>query len=134
MHDHVVGCQRLNCCWQYLIKDDTQLPPTSGHSPACALLGLACAQVGDCAHGGQVLLSHDAWVMLRQCMPAAGFPVVRCLGLFQLQVRGSSSRLASQSKLGCWAARGRQAILQGNSIGDCSKRCSLEACNLYTVA
>lgn len=34
-----------------------------------------------------MLLSHEAWVVLRCCMAAAGFPVVRCVGLFQLQVR-----------------------------------------------
>lgn len=48
--------------------------------------GLTSAQeVGDAAWGGQVLVSHDAWVEMRGSMGAAGFPVVRCLGLFQSQ-------------------------------------------------
>lgn len=47
-------------------------------------------QIGDAACGGQVLMTHAAWVMLQESssMCAAGFPVVRCLGQFQLQVRG----------------------------------------------
>lgn len=49
--------------------------------------GLHTAQeVGDAAYGGQVLLSHDAWVLLRSNMAAAGFPVIRCLGLFHMEV------------------------------------------------
>ena len=39
--------------------------------------------LGDVASGGQVVISHEAWLQLRDHMPAAGFPVLRQLGLFQ---------------------------------------------------
>ncbi len=55
-------------------------------SPVRSVLAM-CVQIGDAAHGGQVVLSHDAWVALRGRMARAGFPVVHCLGLYQLQVR-----------------------------------------------
>lgn len=35
-----------------------------------------CAQISDAAHGGQVLVSHEAWTQLRGQMANAGFPVV----------------------------------------------------------
>lgn len=38
----------------------------------------------EAAHGGQVLLSHEGWVHLRQDMAAAGFPVVEQLGQFKM--------------------------------------------------
>jgi hypothetical protein len=46
-----------------------------------------CVRVFVCeAHGGQVLLTHDAWVKLRNDMARAGFPVIHQLGFFKLPV------------------------------------------------
>lgn len=45
---------------------------------------MAC-EVGDAANGGQVLLTHDAWMKLEGNMAAAGFPTVKQIGLFKLQ-------------------------------------------------
>ena len=48
--------------------------------------GFALAQeLGDAADGGQVLLSHDAWLNLRHSMCDAGFPQVEQLGMFKLE-------------------------------------------------
>lgn len=38
----------------------------------------------EAAHGGQVLLSHEGWVRLRQGMASASFPVVEQLGQFMV--------------------------------------------------
>lgn len=47
--------------------------------------GMQIAQdVGEAAHGGQVLITQDAWVKLGENMASAGFPVVKLLGLYQL--------------------------------------------------
>ena len=45
---------------------------------------VAC-EVGDAANGGQVLLTHDAWLKLESNMAAAGFPTVQQIGLFKLR-------------------------------------------------
>jgi hypothetical protein len=42
-------------------------------------------EVGDAANGGQVLLTHDAWLKLEAEMALAGFPTVKQIGLYQLQ-------------------------------------------------
>jgi len=42
--------------------------------------------VGDAAHGGQILMSHDAWTRLAHNMAAAGWPVVQLQGLFRVSV------------------------------------------------
>ncbi|KAG2499572.1 hypothetical protein HYH03_002517 [Edaphochlamys debaryana] len=42
-------------------------------------------EISDAAHGGQVLLSQEAWNKLRGNMSRAGFPIVRRLGLYRLQ-------------------------------------------------
>ncbi|DBA77690.1 TPA: hypothetical protein ACH3X2_008392 [Trebouxia sp. C0005] len=48
--------------------------------------GFALAQeLGDAADGGQVLLSHDAWLNLRHSMCDAGFPQVEQLGMYKLE-------------------------------------------------
>ena len=48
--------------------------------------GFALAQeLGDAASGGQVLLSHDAWLNLRHNMCDAGFPQVEQLGMYKLE-------------------------------------------------
>lgn len=41
-------------------------------------------ELGDAAHGGQVLLTDHAWVQLAPHMADAGFPVVYQLGMFRL--------------------------------------------------
>ena len=41
--------------------------------------------LGDTASGGQIVISQEAWLQLRHAMPAAGFPVLRQLGQYQLQ-------------------------------------------------
>lgn len=41
----------------------------------------------ECAYGGQVLLSHAAWELLRVDMAAASFPVVEQMGLFKLSTK-----------------------------------------------
>ena len=40
-------------------------------------------RLGDSASGGQVVMSHEAWLQIQAIMPAAGFPVLRQLGMFQ---------------------------------------------------
>ncbi|KAL3147560.1 hypothetical protein ABBQ38_014613 [Trebouxia sp. C0009 RCD-2024] len=48
--------------------------------------GFALAQeLSDAADGGQVLLSHDAWLNLRHNMADAGFPQVEQLGMYKLE-------------------------------------------------
>ena len=42
-------------------------------------------EVGDAANGGQVLLTHDAWLRLEPEMSQAGFPTVKQIGLYQLK-------------------------------------------------
>lgn len=42
-------------------------------------------QISDAAHGGQILLSQEAWNQLRGHMARAGFPIVRRLGLFEVK-------------------------------------------------
>ena len=39
--------------------------------------------VGDCAAGGQVVLTEEAWEELRHFMGLAGWPVVEHLGVFK---------------------------------------------------
>eukprot|EP00798_Chlamydomonas_sp_ICE-L_P006610 gene6610-3263_t len=41
-------------------------------------------EVSEAARGGQVLLTFDGWMSLRESMASAGFPVVHVLGLFEL--------------------------------------------------
>ena len=41
-------------------------------------------EVGDSADGGQVLMTHDAWLRLEENMAAAGFPTIKQIGLFKL--------------------------------------------------
>lgn len=41
-------------------------------------------ELGEVANGGQVLLSQEAWIRMRDNMFAAGFPVVEHLGLYKL--------------------------------------------------
>lgn len=42
-------------------------------------------EVGDSANGGQVLLTHDAWLRLEPEMSQAGFPTVKQIGLYQFK-------------------------------------------------
>ncbi|PSC75196.1 Helicase sen1 [Micractinium conductrix] len=42
-------------------------------------------ELSEAAQGGQVLLSHEGWVRLRQDMATAGFPVVEQLGLYKVE-------------------------------------------------
>ena len=42
------------------------------------------AELGEAANGGQVLLSHDAWLRLQGRMHEASFPVVEQLGSYKL--------------------------------------------------
>ena len=42
------------------------------------------AELGEAANGGQVLLSHDAWLRLQERMHEASFPVVEQLGSYKL--------------------------------------------------
>ncbi|PNH10309.1 Adenylate cyclase [Tetrabaena socialis] len=59
-----------------------------GLTKAPMMVGVAVSiaqEVSDAAHGGQILISQDAWNQLRGYMARAGFPIVRRLGLFQLQ-------------------------------------------------
>jgi len=46
---------------------------------------LMAQEVGDVAHGGQVALTHDAWLELRHSMDQAGFPTIEQLGLYKLE-------------------------------------------------
>ena len=46
---------------------------------------LLAQELGDSASGGQVLLSHDAWLNLRHNMCDAGFPQVEQLGMYKLE-------------------------------------------------
>lgn len=41
-------------------------------------------ELGEAANGGQVLLSHDAWLRLQDRMHEASFPVVEQLGSYKL--------------------------------------------------
>ena len=41
-------------------------------------------ELGEAANGGQVLLSHDAWLRLQDRMHEASFPVVQQLGSYKL--------------------------------------------------
>jgi len=42
------------------------------------------AELGEAANGGQVLLSHDAWLRLQDRMHEASFPVIEQLGNYKL--------------------------------------------------
>mmetsp|Transcript_33172 Transcript_33172/g.93931 ORF Transcript_33172/g.93931 Transcript_33172/m.93931 type:complete len:1125 (+) Transcript_33172:118-3492(+) len=42
-------------------------------------------ELGDAASGGQVLITHDAWELLRNSMARAGCPVISELGLFNFE-------------------------------------------------
>ncbi|KAK9829405.1 hypothetical protein WJX72_005653 [[Myrmecia] bisecta] len=42
-------------------------------------------ELSDAASGGQVLMTHEAWLNLRKSMSMAGFPTVEQLGLFKLE-------------------------------------------------
>ena len=42
------------------------------------------AELGEAANGGQVLLSHDAWLRLQGRMHEADFPVIQHLGSYKL--------------------------------------------------
>lgn len=58
---------------------------TASRSHAFSGPGLiVCQEVSDAANGGQVIITQEAWRELSLDMPAAGFPVVQLLGLFQL--------------------------------------------------
>ena len=46
---------------------------------------LLAQELSDAADGGQVLLSHDAWLNLRHNMCQAGFPQVEQLGMYKLE-------------------------------------------------
>ena len=46
---------------------------------------LLAQELSDAADGGQVLLSHDAWLNLRHNMCEAGFPQVEQLGMYKLE-------------------------------------------------
>ena len=41
-------------------------------------------EIGDGAHGGQVVMSSEAWEQLAPSMAAAGWPVVQLLGLYEV--------------------------------------------------
>ncbi|KAG2432508.1 hypothetical protein HXX76_008853 [Chlamydomonas incerta] len=55
-------------------------------APMVVGIAVSIAQeISDAAHGGQVLLSQEAWNQLRGHMARAGFPIVRRLGLFEVK-------------------------------------------------
>ena len=61
-------------------------------------------EVGDAANGGQVLLTHDAWLKLEANMAAAGFPTIKQIGLFQLNSWPTPIWLY-EVRLAAWRAR-----------------------------
>ena len=68
---HGAGCYRLHLVTKHRVFSGP---------------GFALAQeLGDAASGGQVLLSHDAWLNLRHNMCDAGFPQVEQLGMYKLE-------------------------------------------------
>ncbi|GFR45252.1 hypothetical protein Agub_g6358, partial [Astrephomene gubernaculifera] len=72
-------------------------PHALTRAPMMVGIAVSIAQeISDAAHGGQILMSQEAWAQLRGSMPRAGFPVVRRLGLFQLRsLEGSPAWLYS---------------------------------------
>ncbi|KAG2454070.1 hypothetical protein HYH02_001110 [Chlamydomonas schloesseri] len=55
-------------------------------APMVVGIAVSIAQeISDAAHGGQILLSQEAWNQLCGHMARAGFPIVRRLGLFEVK-------------------------------------------------
>lgn len=82
------GCLRLPIARGSGAPVNTWKPP----SPAAARRPQFAQDVGEAAHGGQVLMTHDAWVELAKDMASAGWPVVQLLGLFHVRGAGWGGR------------------------------------------
>jgi hypothetical protein len=54
------------------------------HRHHCRLRPQLVQEVGDAAQGGQVLLTHEAWLQLCQNTATAGWPVVEMVGMFKV--------------------------------------------------
>ena len=62
------------------------------------------AELGEAANGGQVLLSHDAWLRLQGRMHEASFPVVEQLGSYKLNAWPVPLPVYQASLLSCLLA------------------------------
>ena len=76
------------------------------------------AELGEAANGGQVLLSHDAWLRLQDRMHEASFPVVEQLGSYKLNawpvpMPVYQARLLYHLAAGVTAHHAELAVLRG---------------------
>ena len=70
------------------------------------------AELGEAANGGQVLLSHNAWLRLQGRMHEASFPVVEQLGSYKLNAWPVPLPVYQASLLPCFHAEYLEVIIQ----------------------
>ena len=88
------------------------------------------AELGEAANGGQVLLSHDAWLRLQGRMHEASFPVVEQLGFYKLAAWPVPLPVYQASPLPCLRPKHLEPIINiGLTPSDRSHTFSGAACN-----